>query len=204
MKLVQCQQFSFVKEKVFRIKQIEHAYYSGRYTDWNSVSVLPLRLRSYLCKTKPFSSLRLVRLSKGFNSIKALFKTLNNNFLETVLMRYKDDRNSICLSSMSGCPVGCLFCATGKMGFVANLTVDEIIDQYLFFKNLLLKEGKHITNVDFMGMGEPLLNFDNVLCAIKILSDPKKIGLGKKKLLFQLLDMLLKLDNLLILILDHA
>jgi 23S rRNA (adenine2503-C2)-methyltransferase len=89
-------------------------------------------------------------------------------------------RNTICVSSQVGCALGCDFCATGKMGFKRNLSVDEIIEQVIFFARCLLGEGKKITNIVFMGMGEPFLNYDNVLAAIKILNDQKGFSLGAR------------------------
>ena len=167
----------------YRVDQIRNAYFSGRYDGWEEVTVLPAKLRDYLKKNIPFLTLRLVKLEENLNSRKALFETLDGNYIETVLMSYDDGRNSICLSSMSGCPVGCKFCATGQMGFVKNLSVDEIVDQLLFFKRLLFKEGKHLTNVDFMGMGEPLLNFESVIEAFQLFNDKQKIGLSRRKII---------------------
>jgi 23S rRNA (adenine2503-C2)-methyltransferase len=82
---------------------------------------------------------------------------------------------------MSGCPVGCEFCATGKMGFNRNLTYREIIDQILYFQRLLYKKNKSVTNVVFMGMGEPMLNLDNVSKSVKIINHPKKLSIGIRR-----------------------
>jgi len=82
---------------------------------------------------------------------------------------------------MIGCPVGCVFCATGRMGFIANLTADEIIEQVLYFGRILKPLNKNITNVVFMGMGEPLLNLPQVLAAVEILTNPEKMGLSDRR-----------------------
>ena len=97
---------------------------------------------------------------------KALFETHDGRPIEAVLMRYRDGRRSICLSSQSGCPLTCTFCATGKMKFGRNLTTSEILDQALHFRR---KE--EVNHVVFMGMGEPLMNLDNVLAACERLPD---------------------------------
>jgi 23S rRNA (adenine2503-C2)-methyltransferase len=92
-----------------------------------------------------------------------------------------EDRNTVCVSSQVGCALGCLFCATGKMGFKRNLEVFEIVEQVLFFARYLKKTKDKVTNVVFMGMGEPFLNYGNVLGAIKILNDKEGFNLGARK-----------------------
>ena len=115
----------------------------------------------------PFSSLTIERSAQARDgTIKALFATADGRPLEAVLMQYRDGRRSLCLSSQSGCPLTCSFCATGAMRFGRNLTTWEILDQALHFRR--------ITNVDhavFMGMGEPMMNLDNVLAACRRLPD---------------------------------
>jgi 23S rRNA (adenine2503-C2)-methyltransferase len=96
-------------------------------------------------------------------------------------MQYEDGRNSICVSCMSGCPVGCKFCATGKMGFNRNLTYREIADQIMHFQRLLAEKEKSVTNVVFMGMGEPMLNLDNVRKAVEIINDSNKLSIGIRR-----------------------
>jgi len=89
-------------------------------------------------------------------------------------------RNTICVSSQVGCPLGCVFCATGQMGFIRNLTAGEIVNQVLFWARYLKKKSERVNNVVFMGMGEPFLNYDNVLEAIKILNDDNLLGIGAR------------------------
>jgi 23S rRNA (adenine2503-C2)-methyltransferase len=147
-------------------------------------------LRDALARELPFSSLTLrneARSSDG--TVKALFATTDERPLEAVLMRYQDGRSSICVSSQSGCPLTCTFCATGRMSFARNLTASEIVEQALHFRRMAAPPGPRgafranggsgrshaarppITNCVFMGMGEPMLNIENVLGACERLPD---------------------------------
>src|SRR5256886_3169988 len=128
---------------------------------------LPLSLREQLAEAVPLSSLELEREARARDGTqKALFRTHDGKPVEAVLMRYRDGRLSICLSSQSGCPLTCTFCATGRMKFGRNLTASEILDQALHFRR---KEP--VSNAIFMGMGEPMMNIDNVLAACERLPD---------------------------------
>jgi 23S rRNA (adenine2503-C2)-methyltransferase len=128
---------------------------------------LPLELRDRLSDELPFSSLRVVREALASDGTeKALFTTADGRPLEAVLMRYRDGRRSLCLSSQSGCPLTCTFCATGRMRFGRNLTVSEILDQALHFRR-----SEAVNHAVFMGMGEPLMNVDAVLGACERLPD---------------------------------
>src|SRR6202171_1651065 len=128
---------------------------------------LPAPLRDAMPRELPFSTLALQRESRARDgTVKALFATADDRPLETVVMRYRDGRRSICLSSQSGCPLTCSFCATGSMKFARNLTASEIVDQALHFRRAAA-----ITHCVFMGMGEPMLNLDNVLAACERLPD---------------------------------
>jgi 23S rRNA (adenine2503-C2)-methyltransferase len=128
---------------------------------------LPRALREALAREAPFSSLRLRReLRSRDGTVKGLFATADERPLEAVLMRYRDGRRSICLSSQSGCPLTCTFCATGQMRFARNLTASEILDQALHFRRM-----EPVDHCVFMGMGEPLLNLDAVLAACERLPD---------------------------------
>jgi 23S rRNA (adenine2503-C2)-methyltransferase len=134
---------------------------------YEEMTNLPAALREWLAQAVPFSSLHLReqrRASDG--TIKALFATDDGRPLEAVLMRYRDGRNSICVSSQSGCPLTCTFCATGQMKFARNLTASEIVEQALHFRRMAA-----IDHCVFMGMGEPMLNLDAVLAACERLPD---------------------------------
>jgi 23S rRNA (adenine2503-C2)-methyltransferase len=128
---------------------------------------LPLPLRTRLADEVPFSSLALEREAHARDgTVKALFRTRDGRPVEAVLMRYRDDRRSLCLSSQSGCPLTCTFCATGQMKFGRNLTASEILDQALHFRRV-----EPVDHAVFMGMGEPLMNLDAVLAACERLPD---------------------------------
>ncbi len=135
--------------------------------DYEEMTNLPAVLRERLAAAVPLSTLDLKAEAKSDDgTVKALFHTSDARAIEAVLMRYRDGRRSVCLSSQSGCPLTCSFCATGKMKFGRNLTSDEILDQALHFRRL-----EAIDHVVFMGMGEPTMNLDAVLAACERLPD---------------------------------
>ncbi|MFA4930924.1 MAG: 23S rRNA (adenine(2503)-C(2))-methyltransferase RlmN [Patescibacteria group bacterium] len=195
----------------YRLKQINHAIFKELIGDWSQATALPGDLREYLQENVPLSTIepaRVLTSDKG-DTIKVAFRALKTNGIpdsrsaalpvgddtgcqfESVLMMH-DDRNTVCVSSQIGCPVGCTFCATGQMGFKRNLNYREIVDQVLWFARYL-KYGvnahtpeksidRKINNIVFMGMGEPMLNIDNVSQSIDILTDDNLFGLGKRKI----------------------
>ena len=145
-------------EPSFRLSQIWEWTARGA-SSYDEMTNLPAALRARLAADVPLSSLRFVRDAvAGDGTEKALFTTADGRPIEAVLMRYRDGRRSLCLSSQSGCPLTCTFCATGRMKFGRNLTTSEILDQALHFRR-----GGPVDHAVFMGMGEPLLNLDNVL-----------------------------------------
>jgi len=134
---------------------------------FGAMSDLPLRLRSALEESVPFSTLTVQREARARDgTVKTLFHTHDGRPLEAVLMVYRDGRRSICLSSQSGCPLTCTFCATGQMRFGRNLTPWEIVDQALHFRRM-----GPVDHAVFMGMGEPMMNLDSVLGACERLPD---------------------------------
>src|SRR5881409_902114 len=134
---------------------------------YGEMTNLPAALRGELSAVVPFSTLEVERQAESRDgTVKALFLTHDGRPIEGVLMRYRDGRRSLCLSSQSGCPLTCTFCATGRMKFGRNLTASEILDQALHFRR-----GGPVDHAVFMGMGEPLLNLDNVLEACSKLPD---------------------------------
>jgi 23S rRNA (adenine2503-C2)-methyltransferase len=134
---------------------------------YDEMTDLPTALRTRLADEVPFSSLTLEHEAHSRDgTVKALFRTHDGRPVEAVLMRYKDDRRSLCLSSQSGCPLTCSFCATGQMKFGRNLTASEIIDQALHFRRT-----EEVDHAVFMGMGEPMMNLPNVLAACERLPD---------------------------------
>lgn len=161
----------------YRDKQINHAIYKELIDNWQKATSLPKDLRDKLNKELPLEIKASLFESK--NSKKALIFLKDNNAIESVLMQYQG-RNSVCVSSQIGCPMNCKFCKTGTMGFIRNLTSAEIVNQVLFFARLLKKTGQKVDNAVFMGMGEPFLNYENVISAIKILNDKDKFNLGAR------------------------
>lgn len=167
----------------FRLKQLQEQYFIHNISSWDELTTWSKDMRETLKKEVPFSKLgNMQEFSSGDGrTVKLLSYTYDGYPVESVLMRNKD-RITICISSMSGCPVGCKFCATGRMKNNRILDEQEIIDQVMYFKRKLAKENESVTNIVFMGMGEPLLNLENVLNAIKILTDPELIGLSRRRI----------------------
>ena len=170
------------KEPKYRVKQAREAVFKNFISDWNKATFFSKELREKLNKECPLEIKAEALVSKKKDSVKARI-TLEDRFLiETVLMRHKDGRNTVCVSSQVGCPLGCLFCATGKIGFKRNLIPMEITEQVLYFARYLKRGGKKVTNVTFMGMGEPFLNYDNVMKAARIINASDKLGIGARNI----------------------
>jgi 23S rRNA (adenine2503-C2)-methyltransferase len=128
-----------------------------------------------------------IRPADGGLTEKALHRLADGRLVESVLMRYpgrpgRRERATVCISSQAGCAVGCPFCATGELGFERDLDTAEIVDQVRFWARRLAHDGRHVTNVVFMGMGEPLLNARAVIDAAGALMDPARFGLGGRHL----------------------
>ena len=160
----------------FRQKQILKNYYSGRFKNFSQMSDLPKDLRSHLDEKFSLLSVSEINLQKGTDTQKVALKLTDDFAIESVLMDY-DQWITACVSSQVGCPLNCSFCATGKMGFKRNLSSEEIVDQILYWNSQIFP--KYIGRIVFMGMGEPFLNWDNVLEAIKIIKDELNIGSRK-------------------------
>jgi 23S rRNA (adenine2503-C2)-methyltransferase len=134
---------------------------------YDEMTDLPAAMRARLAEEVPFSTLSVAGEAVSRDgTVKTLFHTADGRPVEAVLMRYRDGRRSICVSSQSGCPLTCTFCATGRMKFGRNLTESEILDQVLHFRRM-----EPVDHLVFMGMGEPLLNVDHVLAAARRLPD---------------------------------
>jgi 23S rRNA (adenine2503-C2)-methyltransferase len=134
---------------------------------YDAMTNLPRALRESLAAAVPYSTLTVeTERESADGTVKTLFRTADGHPVEAVLMRYRDGRKSLCLSSQSGCPLTCTFCATGQMAFGRNLTASEILDQALHFRRL-----GDVNHAVFMGMGEPMLNLDSVLAAARRLPD---------------------------------
>jgi len=153
-------------EPAYRARQI-WAWVARGAAGYHEMTDLPAPLRARLAERLPISTIELeheVRSRDG--TVKALFRTSDGQPVEAVLMRFRDGRRTVCLSSQSGCPLTCTFCATGQMRFGRNLTASEMLDQALHFRRL-----ETIDHVVFMGMGEPMLNVDEVIAAARRLPD---------------------------------
>jgi 23S rRNA (adenine2503-C2)-methyltransferase len=158
--------FDSADEPAYRADQVwQWAARGGR--SYAEMTNLPAAWRERLEAEVPFSTLVLEHEAKARDgTVKALFRTHDGHPVEAVLMRYRDGRRSLCLSSQSGCPLTCTFCATGQMAFGRNLTASEIVDQALHFRRI-----EAVDHAVFMGMGEPMLNLDAVLEAARLLPD---------------------------------
>jgi 23S rRNA (adenine2503-C2)-methyltransferase len=153
-------------EPAYRAAQIWR-WAAGGAAGYESMTNVPGALRAQLAEHVPFSTLEVAHQAESRDgTVKTLFRTADGKSVEAVLMRYRDGRRSICVSSQSGCPLTCTFCATGQMQFGRNLTASEILDQALHFRRL-----EAIDHCVFMGMGEPMLNLDAVLGAARRLPE---------------------------------
>jgi 23S rRNA (adenine2503-C2)-methyltransferase len=153
-------------EPAYRASQV-WAWTARGAAGYDAMTDLPAALRPSLGERVPFSTLAVERESSARDgTVKTLFRTEDGHPVEAVLMRYRDGRRSVCVSSQSGCPLTCTFCATGSMRFGRNLSASEILDQALHFRRR-----EAIDHCVFMGMGEPMLNVDAVLAAARLLPD---------------------------------
>ncbi|MCK6462591.1 MAG: 23S rRNA (adenine(2503)-C(2))-methyltransferase RlmN [Candidatus Pacebacteria bacterium] len=185
--------------KPYRLKQIKKAVFCDLIESWEEATTLSKELREEMEKNFPLLNLKPVKTakSKDGRTIKTVFKINGNFTIETVLMRHLKDRNTVCVSSQAGCAMGCGFCATGKGGFKRNLDSAEIVDQVLYFARYLKRkwQGSTLTsngkvepchsegvvnNIVFMGMGEPFLNYESVMEALKILNDKDGLNIGAR------------------------
>ncbi len=167
-------------EKKYRGRQLYQWLYKLKENDTNKMTDIPLDLRERIIDIAVVNTFSLIKklVSKDNNTIKYLFELYDGSRIESVLM-LMESRNTICVSTQVGCALGCAFCATGESGFKRNLSAGEIIEQFLF---ILRDSGKPVTNIVFMGMGEPLLNYDAVIKSADILSDQKGCDLAKKRI----------------------
>jgi 23S rRNA (adenine2503-C2)-methyltransferase len=153
-------------EPAFRARQAWR-WTAGGAAGYDEMTDLPAPLRARLEAEVPYSTLSLAHEATARDgTVKALFHTHDGRPVEAVLMRYRDGRRSVCVSSQSGCPLTCTFCATGAMKFGRNLTASEILDQVLHFRRM-----EPVNHLVFMGMGEPMMNIDHVLGAAARLPD---------------------------------
>lgn len=177
---------SFLREAgqpEYRLRQTLKALYSGA-ARFAEITTLPAELRRRLEQEVPILSFQAeeVRSSSDGLAHKARLRLKDGRLIEAVLMQSKPGHWSVCVSSQVGCPLACTFCATGLMGLVRNLTAEEIADQVLFWRQHMRENrmGAGISNVVYMGMGEPMLNFEAVRDSILQLTDPELFGMGRR------------------------
>jgi 23S rRNA (adenine2503-C2)-methyltransferase len=164
----------------FRGRQLLDWLYKKHIASFDEAKNLPPSVRENLKKEYAVSALHLEEIcpSADGESVKYLFRTRDGHFIESVLIVQRG-RRTVCVSTQLGCKMGCVFCASGQSGFVRNLTAGEIIEQVVWIEK---KTGAAVTNVVFMGMGEPLDNFESVMKALKILQAPWGFGLGARRI----------------------
>ncbi len=175
-------------EPAYRAGQVARAVWDGGgTTDPASIATLPASLRSALADQYRFDTVADTELREADGGLteKALHRLGDGALVESVLMHYparagSRERHTLCISSQAGCAVGCPFCATGELGFTRDLETAEILDQVRHAARRLAADGSRLTNIVFMGMGEPLLNLDRVLASVAALNDPGRFGLGAR------------------------
>ena len=179
--------FTAAGQPAYRARQVADAVWRGTQGQFEDISTLPLTLKATLEGAFRFDTVieSEVRLTDGGLTEKALHRLSDGLLIESVLMHYpargaSRERHTLCISSQAGCAVGCPFCATGELGMERDLETAEIVDQVRHAARRVAATGAHITNVVFMGMGEPLLNLDRVLESIAALNDADRFGLGAR------------------------
>jgi 23S rRNA (adenine2503-C2)-methyltransferase len=173
-------------EPKFRQKQTRQMVFKNFISSWQEATNLSLNLREVLEKKCPLPIEADFFIGEDKKTVRAVITLEDGSKIESVLLRHRDGRNTVCVSSQVGCPLACTFCATGQLGFKRNLEPMEIVEQVVLFARFLKKEAdgegkeKPINNVVFMGMGEPFLNYENVLRAVKIINDKEGLNIGAR------------------------
>ena len=170
-------------EEPFRAKQIYDGVYKKFAGSFDEIKGLPKNLRDKLKETISFTHLekQIDLLSSDGWTRKILFNLPGKVQVETVLMGY-EKRRTACISTQAGCGLGCTFCATGQAGLQRNISAGEIVEQVLFFDRVLYKKKEKLTNLVFMGMGEPFANYNEVMKSIEILTDPGGYNFGARRI----------------------
>ena len=168
----------------WRLDQVRRAVFGQAVSSYEEIAVLPLELRRELARSAPILSLaeRELRVSGDGRARKASLALGDGKAVETVLLRPSPRRWTACVSCQVGCAFACAFCATGRGGFVRDLTAEEICDQVLFWRQHMRREGLdgRLNNVVYMGMGEPLANYENVAESLRLLMDQRQYGVGAR------------------------
>jgi len=172
-----------LKQPSFRTKQIIEGLYKHLYRDFSEFGNIPNSLKDDLDSTFLIDPIVVKEsvVARDKQTEKYLFEVQQGNRIETVLMKYSD-RNTVCVSTQVGCPLGCVFCSTGQGGFTRNLSAGEILGQIMFVMRLLKTIDEKLTNVVFMGMGEPFLNYSAVMKSIENLTNPELLNFGARRI----------------------
>ena len=169
-------------EPSYRAKQVNFAIFQQMIESWDQATNLSKDLREKLKAACPLDIPAELKRAADGKTLKAAVRLDDGEVVETVLMRHRDGRNTVCVSSQAGCPLKCSFCLTGRGGWRRNLTALEIVSQVLLFARMLKKEEERVSHVVMMGMGEPFINFAQVMAAIRMLNRPDMLGIGARKI----------------------
>ena len=184
--------------KPYRLTQLYHAATKELAPGVAAVSSLPKELRAALeIEGFAFESVTpvVVQRSSDRQTTKGLFRLADGNEVEAVLMEHHGERNTVCISSQAGCAYKCSFCSTGQAGFTRHLRATDIIDQARYFGRMLAEKRRRISNIVFMGMGEPFSNYDAVMGAVALLNDPKGFGLGHRHITISTVGLVPEIDR---------
>ena len=189
----------------YRADQILYPLYYKFPKDLSEIKQLPKKMRDELIEAGYTigSTKEIHRVeSQDKETMKLLLGLDNGESVESVLMQYPSTklfghpRSTICVSTQIGCAMGCVFCATGQMGFESNLKAEHIVSQVIHFAEVLQQRGEHVTNIVFMGMGEPMANYDEMIRAIRILTHPKGFGIGQRHITISTIGITSGIDKL--------
>lgn len=187
----------------YRADQVLKAVYHGTPRSFADMAQIPAALRTQLAEGYSLDAAEEVRrvVSDDGNTTKLLLRMTDGTLIETVLMQYpapgeRHPRSTVCVSTQAGCAMGCVFCATGQMGFERNLKAEEVVAQVLHIARLLRGRGEHVTNIVFMGMGEPLANYAETIRAVRILTHPRAFGLGQRHITISTVGLIHAIDRL--------
>lgn len=189
----------------YRADQILHALYHESPKDLNDLRQLPAEMRQELAAMgytlgSATETHRVV--SEDGDTTKILLQLKDGTLIEAVLIQYQSDkpnghpRSTICVSTQVGCAMKCVFCATGQMGFERNIRAEEIVAQIIHFATMLKQRNQHVTNIVFMGMGEPLANYDETIRAVRLLTHPKGFGIGQRSITISTIGIIPGIDKL--------
>lgn len=175
-------QLAVWKQPAYRAQQVWEWLYRHKVTTFDAMTNLPAALRAKLAEHFRLGRLEQTARIESLDgqTVKHLWRLPDGQVIESVLMEYDGVRRTACISTQAGCAMGCVFCATGQMGFARNLTAGEIVEQALIYARQLEAEDDRLSNVVLMGMGEPLHNYDATLDAIRRLNDSDGLNIGQR------------------------